>query len=109
MGIPRDKKRDFLKDEMYLGFKEGVKEEEREKLFNREGLEVIRYLAEIRVYRVKLTQDQNVLEEVERIIKDERIEFAEPHYLSEVAVNLNQVQLEGGKPPFLEKKRVIRK
>ena len=77
--IKKDNK--YKKGELLVKFKEGVTEEKIGNINKGKGTEVLEFIKEIKVYRLKIISNKSVEDMVEAYSKDPKVEYAEPNYI----------------------------
>jgi hypothetical protein len=74
----------YVPDELFIKFKSEVQEKEIKEFLELHGFTVIKKIEGQEVYQVKIPGDQSVLEMVEALSKDPRIQYVEPNYVRSI-------------------------
>jgi len=72
---------EYVSDELLIKFKKEVEDREIKEILDRYGFTVIKKIEGLTVYQVKISGNTSVLELIEILSKDSRIEYVEPNYL----------------------------
>jgi hypothetical protein len=72
---------EYVPDELLIKFKKEVEDREIKEILDRHGFTVIKKIEGLTVYQVKISGNTSVLELIEILSKDSRIEYVEPNYL----------------------------
>jgi len=71
----------YVKGEVVLKFKEGIPDERVSEILSAEGSSIIRELEPKGLYLVKLKEEQEVKDAIEKFTPYEEVEYAEPNYI----------------------------
>lgn len=80
----------YAEGELLVKFKEGVTDERAKEIISQKGASVIKFLESIKVYHIKLKEDQNVEDAVKEFSALPEVQYAEPNF---------KVKIQGGESP----------
>lgn len=70
----------FAENELLIKFKEGVDEETARKIISSQGATIIKFIEGVKIYHIKLRQNQDVKEALEEFSRLPEMEYVEPNY-----------------------------
>lgn len=71
----------YKQGEILVKFKDTVSKEDIKAINKKNGAEILEFIKEIKVYRLKITTNKSVAEMVKIYSEDPRVEYAEPNYI----------------------------